>query len=40
MTLGERANLTIAPEYAYGSKGAGAAVPPNSVLIFDVFNVF
>jgi FKBP-type peptidyl-prolyl cis-trans isomerase len=37
MSVGERCNLTIQPEWAYGQGGAGADIPPNSVLVFDVF---
>jgi len=36
MTKGEKATITLEPEYAYGKKGAGADIPPNSALIFDV----
>lgn len=28
--------LTIPPKLGYGSRGAGAAIPPNSTLIFEV----
>eukprot|EP01012_Entosiphon_sulcatum_P018959 TRINITY_DN2377_c0_g1_i1.p2 TRINITY_DN2377_c0_g1~~TRINITY_DN2377_c0_g1_i1.p2 ORF type:complete len:116 (+),score=27.73 TRINITY_DN2377_c0_g1_i1:32-379(+) len=33
---GQRAKLTIQPEWGYGAAGAGGVVPPNAVLIFDV----
>jgi peptidylprolyl isomerase len=36
MTLGERAELVLKPEYAYGEAGAGASIPPNASLIFKV----
>lgn len=36
MSLGEKAKLEITPDYGYGSKGAGAAIPPNADLIFEV----
>jgi len=36
MSLGERANLTCSPDFAYGSKGFSGVIPPNSTLIFDV----
>lgn len=36
MCRGERALFTIAPEYAYGEAGAGATIPPNATLKFDV----
>lgn len=36
MKPGERAILRIKPEYGYGSTGAGASIPPNSTLEFDV----
>jgi hypothetical protein len=36
MQLGERAELHLDPEYAYGESGAGADIPPNSKLIFKV----
>ena len=35
MSLGERANLTCSPEYAYGQRGIGP-IPPNSTLVFEV----
>lgn len=36
MKKGEQRLLIIPPELAYGSKGAGAAIPPDSWLIFEV----
>ena len=36
MRIGEKAELILKPEYAYGEQGAGADIPPNSTLIFKV----
>jgi len=36
MSLGESAILSITPEYGYGARGAGASIPPNADLIFEV----
>ncbi|XP_052232094.1 uncharacterized protein LOC127845305 [Dreissena polymorpha] len=36
MSLGEKCKLTITPDYGYGAKGAGGAIPPNATLIFEV----
>lgn len=36
MREGGVAKLICSPEIAYGSRGAGAAVPPNATLTFEV----
>ena len=36
MTVGEKAELILTPEYAYGESGAGDSIPPNASLIFKV----
>eukprot|EP01059_Diplonema_ambulator_P026104 TRINITY_DN4328_c0_g1_i1.p1 TRINITY_DN4328_c0_g1~~TRINITY_DN4328_c0_g1_i1.p1 ORF type:complete len:437 (+),score=204.14 TRINITY_DN4328_c0_g1_i1:34-1311(+) len=36
MKKGEKSILTCAPDYAYGSAGAGGSIPPNSTLKFEV----
>jgi len=36
MQVGEVRELTIAPDMGYGERGAGAVIPPNSMLVFVV----
>lgn len=36
LSLGQRAKLTISPDFGYGERGFPGAIPPNSILIFDV----
>ncbi len=36
MTVGEQRRLFIPAALGYGSRGAGAVIPPNANLIFDV----
>jgi len=36
MLIGEKRELTIAPEMGYGDRGPGNVIPPGATLIFEV----
>ena len=36
LSKGERAKLTISPDYGYGDRGAAGVIPGGATLIFDV----
>jgi FKBP-type peptidyl-prolyl cis-trans isomerase len=36
MTVGSKWDLVVSPELAYGERGTGAAVPPNSAFVYEL----
>jgi FKBP-type peptidyl-prolyl cis-trans isomerase FkpA len=36
MLIGEKRELTLAPEMGYGNRGAGNVIPPGATLVFEV----
>jgi FKBP-type peptidyl-prolyl cis-trans isomerase len=36
MKVGEKRILTIPSDMGYGARGAGASIPPNAALVFEV----
>ncbi|KAI0283927.1 peptidyl-prolyl cis-trans isomerase [Russula aff. rugulosa BPL654] len=36
LCVGQRAKLTVTPDYAYGARGFPPVIPANATLIFDV----
>ena len=36
MKVGEKRELTIAPEMGYGDRGAGNVIPPGATLVFEI----
>lgn len=36
MLIGEKRELTLAPEMGYGDRGAGNVIPPGATLVFEI----
>ena len=36
MRLGEKAELTVTPDYGYGKDGAPEGVPPDATIVFTI----
>jgi FKBP-type peptidyl-prolyl cis-trans isomerase len=36
LRVGDKARLTLPPEFAYGKEGYPGAIPPNATLLFEV----
>lgn len=36
LSLGQKARLTVTPDYAYGARGFPPVIPANATLIFEV----
>jgi len=36
LSLGQKARLTVTPDYGYGARGFPPVIPPNATLVFEV----